>query len=127
LLFSPPYQGIVVCNRLDNFVWQKQIIYIMKYGISFFLSVTLVVSAYTQSIEMVKDIMPDSNINPPVFSGSQIEGLTAIDNAVYFKASDGESTNLWTSDGTENGTLKIPYPEEGITVSDMIKYNGDIF
>ncbi len=96
----------------------------MKHIMSLLLLITCIVSANAQSIELVKNIRTDDNTDQPLFSGSRIGNLTTLNNAIYFGATDGTTFDLWTSDGTENGTLTIPYPEVGVSVSDIINYNG---
>lgn len=102
----------------------------MKYVVSFFLSAISVFSTYAQSIELIKDIKPDDSSSAgyqPLGSGSNIQDFRVINNIVYFIAADGTTTSLWSSDGTEEGTVKINHPTPGAALSGAVEYNGDIY
>ena len=48
---------------------------------------------------LVKDINPNGN--------SYLNSLTNIDGTLYFRANDGNGTELWKSDGTADGTVLV--------------------
>ena len=55
---------------------------------------------------LVKDIYP-GNDNFGDVASSNPANLTEFNGALYFSATDGNGTELWKSDGTELGTLKV--------------------
>jgi ELWxxDGT repeat protein len=52
-------------------------------------------------VELVKDIRPGRK-------GSRVSRITDVGGTLYFRAGDGvHGTELWTSDGTEAGTVLV--------------------
>src|SRR5438477_8938508 len=49
---------------------------------------------------LVKDICPGPNSSTPM-------GMTRMGNRVYFEANDGAGSELWSSDGTDAGTMML--------------------
>ncbi|HJZ56455.1 MAG TPA: hypothetical protein VKE74_15930, partial [Gemmataceae bacterium] len=63
------------------------------------------------SAHMLKDIKPGlGGSNPTNF-------IPADNGVVYFTASDGAQTTLWRSDGTRDGTIKVPGIPPGAAIS----------
>ena len=57
---------------------------------------------------LVKDINPGVVVFSQPFPNSSIPlGLTVFNNALYFQAEGAAGTELWTSDGTEAGTMLV--------------------
>jgi ELWxxDGT repeat protein len=57
---------------------------------------------------------------------SNIEGLTVYNNAVYFRALNGNGINLWKSDGTTLGTVLIDNAFE-FQGTELIEYNAKLY
>jgi ELWxxDGT repeat protein len=79
---------------------------------------------------MVKDINPGSQSS--MFSSSDTQPLTAIDNILYFYANDGvNGRELWRSDGTDAGTFMIKDIYPGSSNSSFprsfVKFNNTIY
>lgn len=70
-----------------------------------------------ETFELVKDINPgDENSN--------LSNFAKLDNEVYFEALN----ELWKTDGTEAGTLKITATEnENLEVDDLFVWEGDLY
>ncbi|MEP2770607.1 MAG: ELWxxDGT repeat protein [Fulvivirga sp.] len=57
-----------------------------------------------EGTRILKDIKPNKNYN----NGSNPREFTVFDNQIYFIASDdGNSSDLWKTDGTHEGTIKV--------------------
>ncbi len=84
----------------------------------------LVSGAAAQGVKIVKDIRPSGgNSNP--------SNLLAIDDTVFFAANDGSSgTELWKSDGTEEGTVRVRNINGGSSSSDpeeLYDWDGTLY
>jgi len=71
----------------------------------------------TEGTYMVKDIVPGGN-------GSLPQNLVAFNNEVWFTAYEGSNANLWHSDGTEAGTLRLDLPAELFSGPDHLVAHG---
>jgi ELWxxDGT repeat protein len=84
-----------------------------------------------EGTRLIKDINPGDG-------GSRIDEMVAGDNYVYFQAQNGGSDNgfdIWRTDGTESGTIKIfdrpeywtsIYPTSVATHGDSLIFAGDV-
>ncbi|MBD3582276.1 ELWxxDGT repeat protein [Flavobacterium selenitireducens] len=90
---------------------------LFTFGVLFFLSF-----AFSQSIDLVKDIFPGAE-------GSGIMQPVVFNGKLYFYADDGvHGGELWSSDGTETGTqlVKDINPEGNSEVGEITVLNGRI-
>lgn len=71
----------------------------------------------TEGTYMVKDIVPGGN-------GSLPQNLVAFNNEVWFTAFEAGQTNLWHSDGTEAGTVRLDLPAELFSGPDHLVAHG---
>lgn len=82
-----------------------------RYILLFGLAILITGTAVGQTPELVMDIYPGA-------TGSSGEYLTSFKGHVYFSADDGVSgSEVWRSDGTENGTFIYAHLFEGLTAS----------
>ena len=77
--------------------------------------------------KIVKDIYPGSG-GLGVFS-SNPHGFAAYNNELYFAADDGNSEQIWKSDGTANGTVKVTSISSGMPTSfdDLTVQQGTLY
>ncbi len=74
------------------------------------------ISLHSQVPVLVKDINPNGNSSP--------QSLCVYNNKVYFGASNGISSGLYVSDGTDPGTLLI---KDSISVSNLFVFNNFLY
>ena len=61
--------------------------------------------------------------------GSYPKGFTAFNNKVYFEANNGNSNNLYVTDGTESGTEQVTHytSKDEFTIGELTVFNKHLF
>ena len=82
----------------------------------------------TNEASLLKNIRDDSNS----IAGSSISNMTIHNNLIYFTAQETTSKNeLWKTDGTEEGTVKIAVITEdnkiGTDIDYLYNFNGELY
>jgi ELWxxDGT repeat protein len=75
----------------------------------------------------VKDINPGPGGSDPF--RFTVFGLTVLDTALYFSADDGTGPELWRTDGTEGGTVRVKdiNPSTGSLVSELTVFGAALY
>ena len=76
-----------------------------------------------QTVELIKDINPNGSSYP--------ENVHLVNDRLVFTADDGTNgRELWVSDGTEEGTVRVtdqPFNQGACNCRDFIEYNNEVY
>ncbi|MCA9213603.1 MAG: peptidylprolyl isomerase, partial [Planctomycetales bacterium] len=77
---------------------------------------------------LVRDILPGTDGG---FDGSEFDRLIEVDGILFFAGIDDDGRELWTSDGTSNGTLQVsnigPGADNGVIGTDFVELNNILY